>query len=117
MRRHAIGVIALVLLVCAVALAFVPERGPLTQELWGACARIGVLMIFVWLAYHQLRRIPVWLWYTLPPLLILAAIRPRMIWYLWPLVPALIILAMLKPKAKRRKASRRVGRSSPEPPA
>jgi len=114
MRRHAIGVIALVLLACAVALAFVPERGPLAQEMWGACARIGVLMVFVWLAYHQLRRIPVWLWYTFPPLLIVVAIRPRVIWYLWPLVPALLILAMLKPKAKRGKARREVRGSSPD---
>ena len=104
MRRHAIAVIALVLLACAGALAFLPERGPLAQEMLGACVRIGVLMGFVWLAYHQLRRIPVWLWYVFPPLLIVAAIRPRVIWYLWPLVPALIILAILKPKQKRRKA-------------
>jgi len=114
MRRHAIGIMALVLLACAVALAFVPEPGPLVQEMNGACARIGALMVCVWLAYHQLRRIPVWLWYTLPPLLIVVAIRPRVIWYLWPLVPALIILAILKPKAKRRKARRELGRSSPD---
>jgi formate hydrogenlyase subunit 3/multisubunit Na+/H+ antiporter MnhD subunit len=114
MRRHAIGIIALVLLACALALAFVPERGPLAQEMWGACARIGILMVFVWLAYHQLRRIPVWLWYTIPPLLIVVAARPRLIWYLWPLVPVLIVLAMLKPKAKRRKARGGAGRRPPD---
>jgi hypothetical protein len=97
LRRHAIGIIALVLLAGALVLMIRSDPGPMAQEGTAACLRIGILMVFVWLAYDQLSRVPRWLWFTFPPLVVMLAIRPK--WAIY-LVPVLFLLALLKPKAK-----------------
>ncbi len=58
-------------------------------------------MAAIWLAYDQLKRIPLWLWIALPILVIVAARWPKV---LWALIPALIVVAILKPKARARKS-------------
>jgi hypothetical protein len=95
MRRHAIGVIALVLLLTAAWFFIRPPNGPLEQEWQAACGRIGTVMLVIWLAYDQLRRLPVWLWWTLPVVFVTLAIRPR---WLLILVPVVIVLAILRPR-------------------
>ncbi len=96
-RRHAIGIIALVLVAGAVVLMFWPDRGPMGQEATAACLRIGILMMFIWLAYDQLVRVPKWLWFTFPPLVVVLVVRPK--WAIY-LVPVLLLLALLRPKGK-----------------
>jgi hypothetical protein len=54
-------------------------------------------MVFVWLAYDQLARLPKWLWLTFPPLAVALVIRPKWAVYL---VPVLVLLALLRPKGK-----------------
>jgi hypothetical protein len=99
-RRHAIGIIALVLVLIGVVLRCTPAKPVGTVELEATCLRIGPLLAAVWLAYDQLKRVPLWAWIASPVLLIVVARWPRA---LWVLIPALVAVAILKPKARTRR--------------
>jgi len=71
------------------------------NDLEAACLRIGPLLAVIWLAYEQLKRIPVWLWCTLPVIVLVAATRLR--WMLWLLVPLIVAVAILKPRVRPRR--------------
>ena len=94
-RRHAIGIIAVVLLATGAIVPYVLEESPGTIDLKATCLRIGPLLAVIWLAYEQLKRIPVWLWCTLPVIVVVLATRPR---WLLVLVPLLVAAAILKPR-------------------
>jgi hypothetical protein len=96
-RRYALGGLSLALLAGAVALTIWPPERVEWMELKSACWRIGLLCAVFWLAFHQLRRIPVWLWAMLPVALIVLARRPQ--WLLF-LVPLLLVIAILKPRRR-----------------
>jgi len=100
MRRHATGVIAVVLLLLAAWFLVRPPTGPVGQELQAAFGRIGVVMAVIWLAYDQLKRMPGWLLWTMPLFVITLAFRPR---YLLILVPLVIVLAILRPRSGPRR--------------
>jgi len=100
MRRHATGVIALVLLGLAAWFFASPPTGPVGQELQAAVARIAVGMAVIWLAYDQIKRVPPWILWTLPVFVIVLAFRPR---YLLILVPLVIVLAILRPRSRPRR--------------
>ena len=74
---------------------YVLEESPGTIDLKATCFRIGPLLAVIWLAYEQLKRIPVWLWCTLPVIVVVLATRPR---WLLVLVPLLVAAAILKPR-------------------
>jgi len=97
MRRHAIGLIAIVLLVIAVIMQIGQWEDPNAADLESVCLRIGAVMAVIWLAYDHLQRAPAWLWWALPVLLIVLARRPQ--WLLL-LVPLVIALAILRPKKR-----------------
>ena len=94
-RRHAIGIFAVVLLATGAIVPYVLEESPGTIDLKATCFRIGPLLAVIWLAYEQLKRIPVWLWCTLPVIVVVLATRPR---WLLVLVPLLVAAAILKPR-------------------
>lgn len=99
MRRHVIGLITGVLFLAALYLSLWPLEGSANNQfLLGALVRVGALMAVIWLAYHELCRLPAWLWAVLPALLAVAAVRPR--WFLLAL-PIVIALAILKPRMKK----------------
>ena len=100
MRRHAIAVIALVLLLTAAGFLVWPPTGPNSQDLESACLRIGTVMAVIWLAYDHLGRVPGWFWWSLPVLLIALARRPQLLLIFVPLV---IVLAILKPRNPSRR--------------
>jgi hypothetical protein len=103
MRRHAIGIISIVLLLSSVALLVWQRVEPAKDwryALMGATVRVGVLMAVIWLAYSELKRLPAWMWGTLPILLAILAVRPR---YLLIAVPVVIALAILKPRLPSRR--------------
>lgn len=101
-RRHAIGILAVVLLVLGVVLYFTTDKtSSAMNDLEAACLRIGPLLAVIWLAYEQLKRIPVWLWCTLPVIVLVAATRLR--WMLWLLVPLIVAVAILKPRVRPRR--------------
>ena len=103
MRRRAIGLIAIVLLVIAVVLQIGQWQDPNAADLESACLRIGAVMAVIWLAYAHLHRVPAWAWFTLPVFLVALARRPQ--WLLF-LVPLAIALALLRPKPSSRRTRR-----------
>lgn len=100
MRRHLIGIIALLLLVGAVVFWIWPPNGAAAQQFESACWRVGAIMSVIWLAYYEIHRMPVWLLAGLPVLVIVLALRPR---YFLVAVPIIIVLAILKPRVGKRR--------------
>ena len=99
MRRHAIAVIALVLLLAAGILWIRPLGYHWYEPLKSACSRLGPFMAVLWLAYPEVKRLPPWLLGTIPVLVVILAVRPK---WLLIAVPIIIALAILKPKTPSR---------------
>ncbi len=100
MRRHLIGIIALLLLIGAVVFWIWPPEGSAGLQLEAACWRVGALMSVLWVAYPQVHHMPVWLWAAIPVLIIILARWPR---YFLVAIPVLIALAILKPRTTQRR--------------
>jgi len=98
-RRHLIGIIALLSLLGAVTFWIWPPESAWSGELEAACWRGGALASILWLAYTDLRRMPAWFWLSLPVLVAILVVRPRRFLYV---IPFIIALAILKPRARRR---------------
>ena len=98
MRRHLIGIIALLSLLGAVAseIKIWQPSGVLQSGLY----RGGVVAAVAWLAYPDVRRMPGWLWGMLFGILVVVAIRPRAVLLA---VPIIIALAILRPRIGRRR--------------
>ncbi len=100
MRRHLIGIIALVFLVSFLGIwLWMPVASDNREPLMGAFGRVGILLGLFWVAYRDLQRIPVWLLAAVPALLVVLAIRPK--WFLF-LLPVVLALAFLFPRIKKR---------------
>jgi hypothetical protein len=102
-RRQAIGIIAIVLLLAAAALCiWLPDQADegLTLGALGAFVRVGAVMAALWLAYPDVKRLPAWLLAVIPLLLVILAWKPR--WFLYAL-PIVIALVILKPRARARR--------------
>jgi hypothetical protein len=100
MRRHLIGIIALVLLASAAGMwLWGPSAGATREGLMGAFSRVGILMALFWVAYRDLQRIPAWLFAAIPALLVVLAVRPK---WCFALVPMVVALAFLLPRIKKR---------------
>jgi len=97
-RRHGIGIIALVLLAGAAWLWIWPLDVVWCEPLKSACSRLGPFMAVLWLAYPQAKRLPPWLLGAIPLLVLVLAVRPK--WFLIAL-PIVILLAVLRPKGPR----------------
>ena len=92
MRRHAIGVIAIVLLLGAGLLWVWPLEVAWYEPLKSACFRLGPCMAVLWLAYPEVKRLPAWAWGIIPVLLVLIAWRRAVFLYLLPFIIVLVIL-------------------------
>jgi len=105
MRRHAVGLIALVLLLVGSGLwLWSPDSEGACQMALLACLKMGGLMIILWIAYRDVERLPAWLLATFPLLLGILAIRPR--WFLF-FLPLVIALAILRPRVGPRQGEGR----------
>ena len=100
MRRHAIGIIAIVLLLGAASLWIRPLETDWYMPLMSACARLGPCMAVLWLAYPEVKRLPAWLLPTIPLLIAILAVKPK--WFLIA-APIVILMLIIRPKAPRRK--------------
>lgn len=108
MRRHAVGLIALVLLLLGSGLwLWSPDSEGAYQMAFLACLKMGGLMLILWIAYRDVERLPAWLLATFPLLLGILAIRPR--WFLF-FLPLVIALAILRPRIRTRREKREEGR-------
>ncbi|MEA1952151.1 MAG: hypothetical protein U9N87_12255 [Planctomycetota bacterium] len=103
MRRHAIGVIALVLLAFAGVLWLWPNEGNTFLGLEAACWRVGALMGVLWVAYTDVQRIPAWLLGIVPPLVVLLAWKPRSFLVVAPIILAIAILRPRSSHSPRKK--------------
>ncbi len=100
MRRHLLGMIAVLLLAGAVVFWIWPPEGAAGQQFEAACWRVGALVAVFWLAYPQLHRVPSWLWPSLTVSLVVLAVRPK---YFLLAVPIIVALAVLRPRFGRRR--------------
>ncbi|MFW6124730.1 MAG: hypothetical protein ACOC46_01170 [Pirellulales bacterium] len=96
MRRHVLGIIGLLLLAGAVYF----RLRPLADERWqvwilSAATRLGPVLVILWFAYEDLRRMPGWLLPVVLLTLVVLAIRPKLLLLT---VPVLAALAVLRPR-------------------
>ncbi|MCX7427463.1 MAG: hypothetical protein NTW96_17765 [Planctomycetia bacterium] len=101
MRRHAIGVITLLLLLGAAALhAWMAASGESAAVEAAELAfwRVAALMAVLWMAWPDLNRLPAWMLVFVPVVLLLIAVRPR--WAIY-LIPVLLVVALLRPRKKK----------------
>jgi hypothetical protein len=95
MRRPAIGIIALLLLATAALLWGWGIEGQ--EMLMSACVRVGAVMAVLWLSYHEVSRLPGWIWAALPALLVVLAVRPK---WLLVAIPIIVALVVLRPRRR-----------------
>ena len=112
MQRHLIGIFALIFLSSAALLALRDFRD--TEFLLSVFLRVGLVLAAIWLAYRQVQQLakllPGWLLAGLLGLVLLIAVRPKLVWLIF---PAMLVLGalqvvgwILKPLPKR-KSNRR----------
>jgi hypothetical protein len=108
MRRHLIGIIAVALLMLAAIATVWPSGAPFWEFCQSMSWRLGAVMAFWWLAYPEAVKLPVWLWFVLPALLVALLMKGPARWLILVLLAAMVMLTMLKPRPKaeggRRKA-------------
>ncbi len=92
MRRHLLGILAIVLLIAGPLWLW---REP-NNFLAASCLRIGAVLGALWLALPQLKTMPIWLYATVVGSFILIARWPKLAWVI---VPAVIAMWILKPRA------------------
>jgi hypothetical protein len=100
MRRHAVGLIALVLLLSGLALWLWAPDGDMSQMMLAACLRVGMLMTVVWLAYRDVERLPPWLLGMLPLMLLVLLVSRK--WFFM-FLPLILAMAILRPRIGPRK--------------
>lgn len=90
MHRPTVAVVAVVLLLGGVVLAWFPaaEGDPFLGSAQGACVRLGIVMGALWLALPQLERFPTWLSYVALAIVVVGvfASKPRMYVFVLPIV-------------------------------
>jgi hypothetical protein len=84
-RRHALGVLALVFLTAAVVL-WLNQGGDQSQALLGFCSRLGLILGVLWMAFPQVQNLPT----RLPTRLVLALVLGGLIVVARPRVLALV---------------------------
>jgi hypothetical protein len=91
LRRHLVGILAMLLLLGGIAFWIWPPSEQY-EQFYAMCWRLGGILAVLWLAYPDLCRLPGWLLLALPVLAIVLVRWPRL--FLW-LIPLLIALAIL----------------------
>ena len=90
MQRRILGISAIVLLLGAVATWL---WWPNAEVPLACCWRGAALLGAAWLAYHDVQRLPNWLLFTLPILLIIMIRWPKLLLLA---IPLLIVVAVLR---------------------
>jgi hypothetical protein len=93
MRRHILGIIAILLLAAGAASWTWPSAGYQGAEAF--CLRLGAIVAVLWLAFDDVSRLPAWLLAGVPVLVIILAKWPR---YALLVVPVIVVLAILRPR-------------------
>jgi hypothetical protein len=90
MRRHLIGILAILCLACAVGLWVWPFAG--SEPYQSGSLRLGAVLAAMWLAFPDVRRIPTWALLLAPVLLFMLVRFPRQLLLA---IPAILVLAFL----------------------
>jgi hypothetical protein len=98
-RRTLLGILAIFFMLGALACWIWPPTQGVGLEWEAACWRFAPILAVLWLAYHDLKRIPKWLWITLPLILIIIVKWPKTLLLS---IPLLILLILLKLRIKGR---------------
>ncbi len=98
-RRAILGILAVFFMLGALGTWFWPPTQGAGLEWQAACWRFAPILAVLWIAYYDLKRIPWWLWLTLPFILIIIVKWPR---YLLFSIPFLILFILLKLRIKGR---------------
>ena len=99
MRRHAIGILAILLFCGAVAFLIWPPTGYWQTECKAGCWRVGLFCAVWWLAWPQAAHVPLWIWGSIPLLILVLLTRPALLKILLPLV---IVLAIFWPRSRQK---------------
>lgn len=100
-RRHIIGVCAIVLLGSGGILQFWGDSGNQNlMLLQAACLKVGPVCLMLWLAWPELMRVPKWLYIVILGSLIVIAYRP---WTILLAFPLLLAYSILHPRDKSEK--------------
>ncbi len=100
MRRHLIGVLAILLVAGAVYFWITPPVGAAAKQMEAACWRVGTLCTVLWAAFPQVHRLPGWIWAVSVAALLAVAVKPRLA---LAIVPVIIALAILRPRIGKKK--------------
>jgi len=99
-RRHAMGIIAAVLLALGLAFWVWPPTGGGGEFLHGSLIKSGLVLGAAWLAFPQLDRMPGWLFVTVVGVLLVVAVKPRIFLalsrYLVFLAPLFFVIWLLR---------------------
>lgn len=96
MRRHILGICALLLLAGAVYYRIWPPGSDVAVGLHAGCTRVGALCAVIWLAYRDLERLPSWIGSVVLVAAVFVAIKPKLAIIAVPMVIALMILGRKK---------------------
>ncbi len=94
-RRVTIGIIGWVLLIVGIFIFFYGPHDDTWTMLCGACVRVGLIMLALWLAFPQVSRVPPWIYGCSLVALIVVAARPK--WIVW-VGPSLVALWLVRPR-------------------
>ena len=100
-RRHIVGILALILFATASILYLKGEPKEGTEVLfYGACCRCAPVLFLIWLAWKPLEKLPPWLFVSLPIIVAAMLIHKRLIVVA---VPVSVLVAFLNRPIKKRK--------------
>lgn len=102
MRRHLLGIIAIVLLVIGVVMFFVRLEDETYTFFQAACLRVGLVLGAIWLALPQLESMSRWLYRAVLVVAIVVAAFSR---YAVILVPLLLAMWFIKPRGDKAKGT------------
>jgi len=104
MLRAKVGILAILLLVAAAVLAFLPQQSDETAMWAAACQRVGFVLAVMWLALPELQRMSPWYAVAVIGVLIVLARFPR---YLVAAVIVAILFLFLRPRMQSPGTGRR----------
>jgi hypothetical protein len=106
LKRHAVGVFSVLLLISGLSLYFWGSSDNNTRMLAAACLRVGAVLAATWIAFRQVSvlfaRVPPWMMGLMGVGILTVVARPRTALYV---VPGLILLYFLRPRVRKSAAS------------
>lgn len=111
MRRHLLGILALILLAGFVYFQIWPPTMPWQTGVASGCSRGGLLAGVLWIAFREFDQIPPWLVGLLLTAAVVIIIQPRLALLA---IPLIIALAILRPRFGRRPKQQQPDKRPPQ---